>query len=72
MEPGPESGQQQQQAALAFVQAQRVGASGVVWNHGRGFKPEPWFALYYVRQFDSVSGCGLTISAASGWSWGGR
>jgi hypothetical protein len=27
IEPGPEAGRQQQQAALAFVQAQRVGAS---------------------------------------------
>ena len=27
LEPGPEAGKQQQQAALAFVQAQRVGAS---------------------------------------------
>ena len=27
LEPGPEAGKQQQQAALAFVQAQRIGAS---------------------------------------------
>jgi hypothetical protein len=27
IEPGPEAGKKQQQAALAFVQAQRIGAS---------------------------------------------
>jgi len=38
-----------------------VWASGQVWNHGRGFPPEQWFALGYERQCDSVSGCGLAI-----------
>ena len=38
-----------------------VWASGEVWNHGRGFKPELWFALVYERQCDYVSGCGLAI-----------
>ena len=38
-----------------------VWASGQVWNQGRGFPPEQWFALGYERQCDSVSGCGLAI-----------
>jgi GT2 family glycosyltransferase len=38
-----------------------VWASGQVWNHGRGFPPEQWFALNYERQCDYVSGCGLAI-----------
>ncbi|MFS6828234.1 glycosyltransferase [Cyanobium sp. ATX-6F1] len=36
-------------------------ASGQVWNHGRGFGPEQWFALADERQTDYVSGCGLAI-----------
>jgi GT2 family glycosyltransferase len=38
-----------------------IWASGEVWNHGRGFPPERWFALAYERQCDTVSGCGLAI-----------
>lgn len=38
-----------------------VWVSGQVWNQGRGFPPEQWFALGYERQCDSVSGCGLAI-----------
>ncbi len=38
-----------------------IWASGQVWNHGRGFPPEQWFALGYERQCDTVSGCGLAI-----------
>jgi GT2 family glycosyltransferase len=38
-----------------------VWASGQVWNHGRGFPAEQWFALSYERQCDYVSGCGLAI-----------
>jgi GT2 family glycosyltransferase len=38
-----------------------IWASGQVWNHGRGFAPEQWFALEYERQCDTVSGCGLAI-----------
>lgn len=38
-----------------------VWASGQVWNQGRGFPPEQWFALDNERQCDSVSGCGLAI-----------
>jgi GT2 family glycosyltransferase len=41
-----------------------VWASGQVWNHGRGFQPEQWFALGYERQCDYVSGCGLAIRRA--------
>ena len=29
-----------------------VWADGEVWNHGRGFPPEHWFALDYERQSD--------------------
>jgi GT2 family glycosyltransferase len=38
-----------------------VWADGQVWNHGRGFPPEHWFALEYERQCDYVSGCGLAM-----------
>jgi hypothetical protein len=38
-----------------------IWASGQVWNHGRGFPPEQWFALAYERPCDTVSGCGLAI-----------
>ncbi len=38
-----------------------VWADGQVWNHGRGFTPEHWFALEYERQTDYVSGCALAI-----------
>lgn len=38
-----------------------VWADGEVWNHGRGFKPDLWFALNYERQTDYVSGCALAI-----------
>jgi len=38
-----------------------VWASGQVWNHGRGYPHEQWFALDGERQCDSVSGCGLAI-----------
>ena len=38
-----------------------IWASGQMWNHGRGFPPEHWFALDNERQCDSVSGCGLAI-----------
>jgi GT2 family glycosyltransferase len=38
-----------------------VWASGQMWNHGRGFPAEQWFALGYERQCDTVSGCGLAI-----------
>lgn len=38
-----------------------VWADGQVWNHGRGFPPEHWFALEYERQCDYVSGCALAI-----------
>jgi GT2 family glycosyltransferase len=38
-----------------------VWADGQVWNHGRGFGPEHWFALEYERQTDYVSGCALAI-----------
>ena len=38
-----------------------VWADGEVWNHGRGFPPEHWFALDYERQTDYVSGCALAI-----------
>lgn len=38
-----------------------VWADGEVWNHGRGFAPEHWFALDYERQSDYVSGCALAI-----------
>jgi GT2 family glycosyltransferase len=38
-----------------------VWADGEVWNHGRGFPPEHWFALAYERQTDYVSGCALAI-----------
>jgi GT2 family glycosyltransferase len=41
-----------------------VWASGQVWNHGRGFPPEQWFALEYERQCVTVSGCGLVIRTA--------
>jgi GT2 family glycosyltransferase len=48
-----------------------VWASGQVWNHGRGFPPEQWFALGYERQCDSVSGCGLAIRTALWQQLGG-
>ncbi len=48
-----------------------VWASGQVWNHGRGFPPEQWFALAYERQCDSVSGCGLAIRTALWQQLGG-
>jgi GT2 family glycosyltransferase len=38
-----------------------VWASGQVWNHGRGYPHEQWFALDGERECDSVSGCGLAI-----------
>ena len=38
-----------------------VWSDGEVWNHGRGFPPEHWFALAYERQCDYVSGCALAI-----------
>jgi GT2 family glycosyltransferase len=38
-----------------------IWADGEVWNHGRGFPPEHWFALDYERQTDYVSGCALAI-----------
>ena len=38
-----------------------IWADGEVWNHGRGFPPEHWFALDYERQSDYVSGCALAI-----------
>jgi len=38
-----------------------IWADGQVWNHGRGFLPEHWFALEYERQTDYVSGCALAI-----------
>ena len=38
-----------------------VWADGEVWNHGRGFPPEHWFALDYERQSDYLSGCALAI-----------
>lgn len=41
-----------------------VWADGQVWNHGRGFPPEYWFALAYERQCDYVSGCALAIRRA--------
>lgn len=41
-----------------------VWASGQVWNHGRGFRPDQWFALGHERQCDYVSGCGLAIRTA--------
>jgi hypothetical protein len=48
-----------------------VWASGQVWNHGRGFPPEQWFALGYESQCDSVSGCGLAIRTALWQELGG-
>lgn len=48
-----------------------VWASGQVWNHGRGFPPEQWFALGYERQCDTVSGCGLAIRTALWQQLGG-
>jgi hypothetical protein len=38
-----------------------IWADGEVWNYGRGFPPEHWFALDYERQTDYVSGCALAI-----------
>lgn len=48
-----------------------IWASGQVWNHGRGFPPEQWFALAYERQCDTVSGCGLAIRTALWHQLGG-